>query len=102
MSVSARRFVSRSGWFRGLGLLALVLGVSASGGTEVQAVSLRTKLACVNDFRAYCSAHKVGSPELRQCMNTNGARLSPKCVRALIADGEISEAEVARRAANMR
>jgi hypothetical protein len=102
MAVSARRFLSESGLFRGLGLVALLLGVSGSGGTEAQAVSLRTKLACVNDFRAYCSNHKVGSSELRQCMNTNGARLSSKCVQALIADGEISEAEVARRAANMR
>jgi len=41
----------------------------------------------------------VGSKELRQCMNENGHRLSHKCVNALVADGEISAEEVARRAA---
>ncbi len=35
-------------------------------------------------------------------MNANGPKLSKKCVNALIADGEISEAEVVRRAATLR
>jgi len=102
MSVNTRRFVSRSAWLRGAGLMAVVLAASGSTGSEAHAVSLRAKIACLNDFRAYCKAYKVGSPELRQCMNTNGPKLSTKCIQALIADGEISQEEVARRAANMR
>ena len=46
--------------------------------------------------------YAVGSRELRQCMNTNGHRLSKRCVNALVADGEISANEVARRAAGER
>ena len=66
------------------------------------AIGLRTKLACVNDYRSYCSAYAVGSRGLRQCMNANGHRLSRRCVNALVADGEISAEEVARRAASNR
>jgi hypothetical protein len=68
---------------------------------DAEAVSLRTKIACLRDFRAYCSEHKVGSSQLRHCMNSNGPKLSKKCVDALVADGEISEEEVARRAATL-
>jgi hypothetical protein len=35
-------------------------------------------------------------------MRTVGQKLSPRCLNALIAEGEVSEAEVARRAAQLR
>ena len=81
---------------------AILLSVLALSTTGVGAASVRTKLACLSDFRSYCSSYKVGSNELRQCMSANGPRLSKKCINALVADGEISEAEVARRAASVR
>jgi hypothetical protein len=70
--------------------------------TEASAVSGRVKLACASDYFAYCSQHAVGSPGVRQCMRANGEKLSKRCVNALIAEGEVSEAEVARRAASLR
>ena len=81
---------------------AILLVASLAAGTQANAVGARSKLACLSDYRAYCSAHRVGSAELRQCMRANGRKLSGQCIRALVADGEISEAEVARRAASMR
>lgn len=66
------------------------------------AVSLRVKLACSNDYYAHCSQFPSGSAETRACMRANGERLSPRCVNALVAEGEVSQAEVSRRAANMK
>ncbi len=82
--------------------IACVVIAGVAGTAPSIAIGLRTKFACVNDYRSYCSAHAVGSRELRQCMNTNGHRLSKRCINALVADGEISASEVARRAAGNR
>jgi len=82
-----------------LAVAAAALAVSAG---EAGAVSGRVKLACASDYFAYCSQHPVNSPGVRQCMRDNGERLSKRCVNALVAEGEVSEAEVARRAASLR
>ncbi len=88
--------------FTGGLMTAVIFGAFALSATGAGAIGLRTKIACARDYRAYCSSFKPGSNELRQCMNVNGAQLSKRCVDALVADGEISEAEIARRAANLR
>lgn len=63
---------------------------------HAHAVGMKTQLNCASDYYAYCSRFAVGSSELRKCMRGNGHRLSKACVNALIADGEISKAEVER------
>jgi hypothetical protein len=80
-----------------------VAGAVALGGlllpsSEAGAVSARVKMACAGDYFSYCSQYSPGGPEVRQCMRANGLKLSKGCVAALIADGEVSKAEVARRA----
>jgi hypothetical protein len=70
--------------------------------TDAGAVSLRVKLACSKDYYALCSQYASNSPEVRVCMRAAGEKLSPRCINALIAEGEVSEAEVARRAAQLR
>lgn len=77
-----------------LGLGALVL-VAA----EVQAASASVQSACASDYFAYCSQHDPDGPGVRRCMRANGLKLSMTCVHALVAAGEVSKAEVARRAA---
>ena len=76
-------------------LLASLFVLSASFG-DVYAVGLKTQLNCASDYYAYCSQFPVGSSGVRKCMKDNGPRLSKACVNALIADGEISKAEVER------
>jgi hypothetical protein len=66
--------------------------------TQAGAVSMRVQIACASDYYAYCSQHTPDSPGVRQCMRTNGLKLSRVCVSALVAAGEVSQAEVARRA----
>ncbi|MBL8564925.1 MAG: hypothetical protein JNM89_04340 [Hyphomicrobiaceae bacterium] len=78
--------------------LAMVLGTL--GIAEAGAVSLAVQRACMSDYFAHCSKHAPGSPEVRSCMSRVGARLSGRCVNALLAAGEVSKAEVARRSAS--
>ena len=70
--------------------------------TEAGAVSARVKVACASDYFAYCRAHAVGSPGVRQCMRAAGPKLSKRCINALVASGEVSASEVAKREAKLR
>ncbi|CEJ83890.1 conserved exported hypothetical protein [Hyphomicrobium sp. GJ21] len=78
---------------------AIAVLATAGLATQANAVSLRVKLACSSDYRALCSQYASDSPEVRACMRAAGERLSPRCLNALIAAGEVSQEEVARRAA---
>jgi hypothetical protein len=72
--------------------LALLFGVS-----DASAVGWMTQLNCASDYYAFCSQYQVGSPEVRQCMRRFGPKLSKACIDALVADGEVSRAEVDKR-----
>jgi hypothetical protein len=78
---------------------AAVLGGLILPASEAGAVSARVRMACAGDYFSYCSQYSPGGSEVRQCMRANGLKLSKSCVAALVADGEVSKAEVARRAA---
>jgi hypothetical protein len=86
------------------GILSVAMTAAAFGVwvNQAEAVSLRVKLACVSDYRSLCGQYASDSPEVRQCMRAAGEKLSSRCLNALIAAGEVSEEEVARRAAQMR
>jgi hypothetical protein len=77
----------------------LLLAALTLAATEAAAVSRAVKFACMSDYFAYCSSYEVGSPALRQCMRNAGAKLSNRCVNALVAAGEVSKADAARRKA---
>jgi hypothetical protein len=87
---------------RSLLKLAAVLGVLGLGVSDASAVSFKVKLACASDYYSYCSKHAPDTPGVRQCMRANGPKLSKTCINALIDAGEVSQAEVARRAAALR
>ena len=57
------------------------------------AASLAVELACASDYYAYCSQYDSDSPEVRTCMRVNGLKLSRTCVKALVAAGEMTQAE---------
>ena len=77
----------------GLGSFILLAGNAA-------AVDGRVSSACASDYLTYCSQHDPDGPGTRRCMRANGLRLSQGCVNALVAAGEVSKREVARRAAS--
>jgi hypothetical protein len=77
--------------------LAPILLILCVGTSSASAIGFMTQLNCANDYYAYCSEFTVGSKELRVCMRRAGPKLSKACLDALIADGEVSKDEVAKR-----
>jgi len=73
------------------------LGGGAIASQDALAVSLGIQLACATDYYAHCSAFSPDSARARSCMRAVGNNLSKRCVNALVAAGEVSAAEVARR-----
>ena len=59
--------------------------------------SERVQRACANDYHAHCGEYGIETSGLRLCMKKAGQRLSRGCVNALVADGQVSRAEVERR-----
>lgn len=76
---------------------AMVLGGAAMTANDALAVSLSVQLACATDYYAHCSSYSPDSPQVRSCMRAVGSNLSKRCVNALVAAGEVSASEVARR-----
>jgi hypothetical protein len=62
---------------------------------DASAASARVKFACAGDYMAHCSKYNPNSQETRDCMRDIGENLSKRCVNALVADGEVSDEEVA-------
>lgn len=86
----------KSASFRAAFVAVVLTGVLT---TQAGAVSLGVKIACASDYYSYCSQHSPGSSGVRQCMRSHGSQLSKRCVSALIAAGEVSQADVDRRRA---
>lgn len=82
--------------------LSIVTTLPFVWATAANAVSLRVKLACSRDYYALCSQFSSDSPEVRQCMRAAGEKLSPRCLNALVQAGEVSQEEIAHRAAQLR
>jgi adenylate kinase len=79
------------------GVLYSSLAVLVAG--PAGAVDQRVKDACRQDYFNHCSSFAVGSEELRACMRKVDKDLSPACIDALVAAGEVSAKEVERRRA---
>lgn len=92
-NISAARIIT--GACMGLGTLFLSI-------TGADAVDSRVRSACTSDYFAYCSQHDPDGSGVRRCMRTNGRKLSQSCLNALVAAGEVSRKEVARRSTATR
>lgn len=77
---------------------ALALSLLAeSAQAQTSRYSKQLQRACVNDYKAYCGEYGIETEALRLCMDRVGHRLTKTCVNALVAEGEVSRAEVNRR-----
>ena len=92
ITASTRITLAAAAGAAGLALLA----------TQASAYSDAVTSACTGDYLAYCGAYDENSAQGRQCMRGIGAKLSQGCVNALVASGEVSKGEVARRSAKQR
>ena len=77
--------------------VACLLAVCLHGTASAQSYSKAVKQFCAADYHKYCGEYGLESAALRVCMDKNGHSLSKGCVNALIASGEVSQAEVNRR-----
>ena len=84
-----------------IAIILALSGLNALHGTA-SAASMAVELACASDYYAYCSKHDPDSAAARNCMNANGTRLSQRCINALVRAGEVSKAEIDRRASRTR
>ncbi|MFA5958408.1 hypothetical protein [Hyphomicrobium sp.] len=89
---SVPRAASRSAIFA---IVAVAATVPMAG--NAFALSLKVQMACASDYYAHCSSYSPYGSQVRSCMRGVGAGLSKRCVDALVAAGEVSAKEVARR-----
>jgi hypothetical protein len=83
----------------GFGLPIAFAVVICFGGTALAETpySKAVQKACAADYHAHCGEYGLETAALRTCMDKNGQSLSKTCVQALVADGQVSQAEVDRR-----
>jgi hypothetical protein len=67
--------------------IVLLLPVSAEAVTE------RQKRDCKADYNRYCKQYKLGTEALRACMSRNIRKVSSRCIAALVAGGDMTQAE---------
>ena len=77
--------------------VAAVAIVSFTVAAQAGAYSKAVQQHCRADYKKYCGDYGLETTALRSCMNRNGKKLSRNCVRALVRDGHVSQAEVNRR-----
>jgi hypothetical protein len=79
---------------------AVALGAGLLPASQAGAVGAAVRFACAGDYLSHCSSFSPDSAETRKCMRAVGYQLSKGCISALVAAGEISKTEVARRQAS--
>ena len=75
---------------------ALAAATLSLAATEALAINQSVRDACRNDYFTHCSGHPIDSDALKSCMRAVGIRLSPRCLYALIAAGEVTETDKRR------
>lgn len=60
------------------------------------AVTARMKRDCKGDYNRYCKKYELGSEGLRACMSRSIRQVSNRCISALVAGGEMTQAQANR------
>jgi predicted lipoprotein len=75
----------------------LLFCTAAQAEKQSSSYSKAVRQFCRADYKKYCGEYGLETTALRSCMDRNGKSLSKGCVRALVKDGYISQADVNRR-----
>ena len=67
------------------------------GTAHADSYSKAVRKSCAADYHKYCGDYGLETAGLRSCMDRAGKSLSKSCVNALVASGEVTQAEVDRR-----
>jgi hypothetical protein len=76
------------------GCAALALAALPAVGAPKYSNKVRS--ACADDYLQFCPQYDEGSPKLKACMRSQGKRLSPNCIRALVDAGTIPRSALRR------
>ena len=79
----------------GFGMLAIAVAVGIAP-SPAQAVSTKVEKAYKGDYKRLCPSYKVGSSQLRACMEAKQADISSACIDALIDSGEVDRRRARR------
>jgi hypothetical protein len=79
-------------------LVASVAIFCIAGAAQSAPLTKAVERACRADYRKFCNEYGLETAALRSCMDKAGELLSGECIQALIDAGEVSQAEVQRRA----
>ncbi|CAN0466018.1 unnamed protein product, partial [Phaeothamnion confervicola] len=70
--------------------------IAGSSAPASAAITAKVKKACAGDYKRLCPTYKVGSPQLRACMEAKQFEISSNCVSALIDAGEVGRSQARR------
>lgn len=78
--------------------LVTVLGIAAALLPVDQAFAYSNKVesACRGDYKRLCPHYKVGSPQLRACMEAKQGEISWTCISALMDEGVVDRRQARR------
>jgi hypothetical protein len=77
-------------------MLAAFAVILALAPDTAGAVTERMKRDCKTDYNRYCKKYELGSEGLRACMSRSIRKVSKRCVAALVAGGEMTQAQANR------
>ena len=77
-------------------MLAAFAVILALAPDTAGAVTERMKRDCKTDYNRYCKKYELGSEGLRACMSRSIRKVSKRCVAALVAGGEMTQAQADR------
>ncbi len=69
--------------------LVVTIAASLSTVADAAAFSRKVQLACRGDYKRLCPHYKVGSPQLRACMEAKSSEISSNCISTLIDEGVV-------------
>lgn len=65
------------------GIAATIVPIAAPRVQAQESFPKEVRIGCAADAKRLCPAYRLGSPEMRTCMEAKGRLLSRGCVRAL-------------------
>jgi hypothetical protein len=72
-----------------LTIAMVTTGISAAWTASAEQYSPRIRAACTGDAQRLCPNQKLGTAEMRYCMESRAKNLSSTCVRALEDEGVV-------------
>lgn len=77
-------------------LVAIAATGLAATVAPAAAVTNRVEKSCRGDYKRLCPSYKVGSSQLRACMEAKQSEISSTCIDALIDSGEVDRRRARR------